>query len=125
MQVNVSTKCPRCGKKTVMDVSLEDAVKLEESQKHEAGALATLEASVTAAMQECPVESFILVAVKNPDGTFAMKSLSGLCTGNRSCMSKVGTLVQEMFVPVKQVPKKKGSEAPAESKEDADDDANG
>lgn len=122
MQVNVSTKCPRCGKKTVMDVELEAAVKLEESQKQEAGALRTLEATITAAMQECPVESFILVAVKNPDGTYAMKSMSGLCTGNRSCMSKVGTLVQEMFVPAKQVPKKKSSEAPAEN---TDEDSNG
>lgn len=112
MQVNVTTECPRCGKKTNLNVSLEEAIQLEEARKLESGALEALESSVTKAMHECPVESFILVAVKNSDGTYAMKSMAGLCSGNRSCTSKIGTLVQEMFVPAKQSAKKKGVEVP-------------
>lgn len=107
MQVSITTNCPRCNKKATKNVSLEAANALEASQEKERGSLAQFEAALEKEMSACAVDSFIVVAYKNADGSIGKKTLSGLCEGPRSCTARVTTLISEIFVPVKQTPRKK------------------
>lgn len=106
MQVLVTTNCPRCNKKATKSVSLEDANALEANQEKVNKGLAQFESTLAKEMADCAVESFIVVAFKDADGSIGKKTLTGLCEGPRSCSARVSTLINEIFTPVKQASRK-------------------
>jgi hypothetical protein len=108
MDVVVTKECPRCGKKSDVAVALEVAVAMDQKRKEKENETAALELDLAETLGNMQNKPLLLVAALNADGaTYTVKAMSDLCSGQRSCTSRITTLLNEVFVPVKQVVKKK------------------
>jgi len=100
MIVTVEKKCGRCGKVEKQNMELEEAQALEERDTAMDAAEDSLEELLNDTLDDNHPD--IIVAVRDEDGNYKVKSLRGLCVTknakkNRGCAHRVADLLQEVF----------------------------
>lgn len=110
MQVKIETVCERCGKKEEKTVDLAVAQSLEETAKNRQTAAAELTNFLNG--QLTAEHPNVIVLFRNDSKEqYAIKFLDNLCSmpdakRNKGCLSRVQTLINDIFAPTSDKPKK-------------------
>lgn len=128
MILTVTKECGRCGRQTEMEVSLDDAKNLAENDKLRNGVVDTIKNFASDINPELGPD--LIIMTKGADGKYGVKTLSNLCNPtngngdgekkrNRGCVTRVETLVNDIFMvsdPADKKPKEKKAKPKAEKK---------
>ena len=112
MRVKVATACGRCGKQDEREVTLDEALALQDSAAEERGLVSEIEKYIDENNEEGP-EVIILVRSDDDKTKYTVKTLGDLCykpdaKKMQGCKVRVKNLVADIFMatPTNGAPKK-------------------
>ena len=108
--LKVETLCGRCGRTEEVTMDMAAAVDLDKEDEARDVADQGLEKTLNEVLDESYPD--IVVAVRNKDGSYAVKGLRNLCDQpgakrNKGCATRVKALINDIFMVPNPKPKKK------------------